>query len=123
MIELFFAPREKKTSVRMRIDEVREMYERGEIVDDEAQQQCLYRMLKMPDLDIADNVEFLITRTVCPVDSAELLVAVVSQPSFHGQLKVARMLLAAGAPHKKAEEIANAIFDQLWGLISGSAQA
>ena len=65
-----------------------------------------------------NDVEFLINKTICPVDDEELLILIIQHSSFKGQLKIARMLLAAGAPCEKAKLIANQKFENLWDLIS-----
>ena len=82
----------------------------------------LKALLRNPPIDIVDKVEYLINREVCSVDDPELLVTVVNQSCFPGQLRVARALVCAGAPVDAARRIANSRFESLWELIVGTPE-
>lgn len=100
--------------------EIRNAYDNSLANDDRMQFLCVCDMLQAPTQNIVEDVKFLIGKTICPVkgDEADLLCLAIDQPSFPGQLEVVQMLISAGAPTNKAEDIANRRFDNLWYMIT-----
>ena len=113
----------------MNVDVLRNEWENGVFSKQERQDnvyfECLYNILKHPNSNVVDNVLFMIERIVCPVEDPEnnidLVLIVVDQPSFKGQLEITRMLVAAGAPvSDDVRKCANAKFENLWDMIVGN---
>ena len=104
------------------MDNIIALYNDGHIVPDDVQVNILIDILSNPDAQTESDVDFLISKTVCPVDGeTDLLSIVFSQNTFPGQLNIARMLIAAGAPTEKGRSILNAKFEHMFELLCMSS--
>lgn len=106
--------------VTISIDEIKDIYFNSGKINGIDSLNCLQQILKEPYPQLVDDVYFLISKVVCPVDDEQLLVTVINQNSFSGQLKIIRMLIAAGAPINQAKKLAKQKFEFLWELITGT---
>lgn len=100
------------------IDQIKDIYLYSGKVNGIKALGCLQQILKTPYPNLEEDVDFLISKVVCPVDDDHLLVTVINQKSFSGQLRIIRQLIAAGAPINQAKKIANQKFEFLWELIT-----
>lgn len=100
---------------------IQSRYENGETIPDNEAFSTLVEILKHPTCTVKYDVEFLISKIVCPVQGdQDLLCIVFDQPTFPGQLCVAQQLIAAGAPTDTAKVIANSKFENLFELVTSA---
>ena len=111
----------KGRSLFFSMQNIQSRYESGEVIPDNEAFSTLVEILKHPTCTVKYDVEFLISKIVCPVEGDEdLLCIVFDQPTFPGQLNVAQQLVAAGAPTNNAKIIANSKFENLFELVTSA---
>ncbi len=102
------------------IDQIKDIYLHSGKINGTDSLNCLQKILKNPYPNLVEDVDFLISKAVCPVDDDQLLITIINQKSFSGQLRIIKQLIEAGAPINQAKKIANQKFEFLWELITGT---